>query len=282
MIGILGILAIILSACNNIPRTGSLDKNSDSKDSNNREEPNQEESQLNQDEEDRIHAKLPEDYELIRMNYTYNEIQAFYPQLTTEAGSGIQKEINNIIQKDVNDIIKIYADTVETSVEIGETESHEFVLTIDYEIKLHNSKYLSIYYTADYSSKTAAYPFQMVYTTNIDMLNGYRLVLGDMVLLDDNFVNSFKTWDFTVVEEDNKDLKEAVSESFADLNNEMLLKAMKNADLIGKANTMGVFSYLTKDKLGISISVPHALGDHVQFEQKYNKLKEFLTTDVED
>ena len=42
-----------------------------------------------------------------------------------------------------------------------------------------------------------------------------------------------------------------------------------------------IFSYLTKDSLGISISVGHATGDHAEFEIKYQDIANNLKVENE-
>lgn len=45
-------------------------------------------------------------------------------------------------------------------------------------------------------------------------------------------------------------------------------------DNIGTEKQSDVFSYLTADSLGISIGVSHALGDHAEFEIRYEEIKD--------
>jgi hypothetical protein len=216
-----------------------------------------------------------EDYGLTRMNYIYNEIQAFYPQISNGLDEEKRNAINKIIQQDLGEIINIYADTVESSVEIGESEMHEFALTVDYDIKLKNSDYLSIYYLAG-SSRAAAYPSETVYTTNIDIKKMKKIQLKDMITLDKDFAEYLKGWDVKISEENNKDLKKATEDYINNLDITTLYDGLLNADKIGIKNTLGVYSYLTEDTLGINLSVPHVLGDNIQFESKFDKLKDYL------
>ncbi|WP_044505067.1 hypothetical protein, partial [Megasphaera massiliensis] len=50
------------------------------------------------------------------------------------------------------------------------------------------------------------------------------------------------------------------------------------SDVISDANELGVFTYFTKDSLGISFNVLHALGDHAEFEIAYSEFKDHLLT----
>ena len=52
-------------------------------------------------------------------------------------------------------------------------------------------------------------------------------------------------------------------------------------DNIGTEKQSDVFSYFTSDSLGISVSVSHAIGDHAEFEIKYQDLKGNIKTENE-
>lgn len=52
-----------------------------------------------------------------------------------------------------------------------------------------------------------------------------------------------------------------------------LQKYFSKADLLfDNENSVYIFSCYTKDSLGISIGVPHAIGDHAEFEIKYKDI----------
>jgi len=234
------------------------------------------------EEENPVTEKQGEnDYEITKMNLTYNEIQAYYPQLSGNIDEKRQDAINDMIQKDIYDVIRSYSLELEPTTEIDESEAFEFILTIDYQIKRKDSNYLSVFYTANYSSETAAYPSEMVFTTNIDLVNLKRLRLIDIISIDENFALFLKGWEMITYEEDNEELEEAVEEYLSNLNNIDMFNGFINADKIGKENTMGVFSYLTEDSLGISMSLPHVLGNYVRFERKYSEFDEYLNINIQ-
>jgi hypothetical protein len=149
-------------------------------------------------------------------------------------------------------------------------------LKITYELKLNNPLYTSIYYLAAYSSSFSAYPTDLAYTTNLDKTKGSRIVLGDIIKLDKNFVSNFRTWNLVGEAEYPDFIKQGIKDYMSNINDEDLLSGMKAADKIGSGNHLDMYSYLTPDSLGISIGVPNYLGDHVDFEMDYNALKPFL------
>ena len=62
------------------------------------------------------------------------------------------------------------------------------------------------------------------------------------------------------------------------------LKYFNNADsldTIGTENQSDTFSYLTKDSLGISVSVSHAEGDHAEFEIRFSDIKDNIKSENE-
>jgi hypothetical protein len=48
---------------------------------------------------------------------------------------------------------------------------------------------------------------------------------------------------------------------------------------MGEENSSNSFSYFTNDSLGISIGVIHVLGDHAEFEIKYEDIKDNMKAD---
>jgi hypothetical protein len=175
-------------------------------------------------------------------------------------------------------MIKQYPGVIERVDEVKEGEAFEFDLTVDYEITFQSKEYLSIYYIADYTSKSGPYPSIAVFTTNIDIPNSKKMKLSNMISMDKDFALFLKSWNLTAYEEDNKDLKDALNEYFQNISNEDLYNGLLNADQIGTDNTMGIYSYLTKDSFGLNVSVPHVLGDFVRFEMEYKNLDGYLKT----
>lgn len=218
-------------------------------------------------------------YEISDVKYFKDGIEAYYPQIT--AGDIEEKMLlwNEIIKKDFNKIIQIYSFQPFPELEPTPTHKEDMVvlLFMDYITKVKDENFLSIYYTARYSSKYSAHPSELVYTTNIDLDRDKKVLLKDIVTINQDFINSFRQWKFKTYEEDNMELNEAIEVYFEGLSDEELLQGFMNADQISANNTWGVYSYITPDKLGISISVPHVIGDHVEFESEFEDIAEFLS-----
>jgi len=128
---------------------------------------------------------------------------------------------------------------------------------------------LSIQYYGLSTIKGAAYPTNQFYTTNIDIKNGKKLKLADIIKIDDNFVKSFRNGSYVALEPGNSELKAAVNQYINNISNQDLIKYFKQADSRKiEENPSTTYSYLTNDSIVISINVPHAIGDHVEYKIK--------------
>lgn len=200
---------------------------------------------------------------VIQRNRTY----VAYPSLVAETKSEKIDAWNNIILQDIGRILNIYSAYIFSSPkEVGNLYLPD-TLHITYDIKRNDNKYLSILYTANFYSPYAAYPTQMIYSTNIDKVSDKRIKLSDIILVDKSLVDDITSWDMVTQNNDNIDYHKAVIDYLNGLGKEVLYMGFKSADILGPDNYLDIYSYLTSDKLGVSISMPHYLGDHVEFER---------------
>ena len=74
---------------------------------------------------------------------------------------------------------------------------------------------------------------------------------------------------YVALEPNNNELKAAVGEYIKNISNQDLIKYFKQADSRKiEENPSSTYSYLTNDSIVISINVPHAIGDHVEYKIK--------------
>lgn len=201
-----------------------------------------------------------EGFLIAKENYTENEISINYPQISNLDDSNLQEKVNDIIKDEALKVLSYYP-----------TLENELNLEIDYEISRNDGDILSIKYSGLGFVKGAAHPNNLFYTTTIKMENGTRLQLPDLVAIDEIFVNTFKEKGHSPQPEYEVVLKE--------MSNEDLLKRFNSADSLDHIGTelqTDTFSYLTDDSLGISITVPSALGDHAEYEIKLSDIKDFI------
>lgn len=217
--------------------------------------------------------------EIVSENYNKDGIEAEYPRLISGGTQEERDRINNLIYADFNKILQIYSFNPFPELTPSPAVSVPTILNIRYVIKQNSDELISILYSAAFNSPYSAHPTDLVYTTNIDKKNQTRLKLPDIIKINEAFVRDFRTWDFIVPEGSNEELNKAIRDYFTGMTDEDYLMGFQNADIIGSGNLWGIYSYLTPDRLGISISVPNYIGDHIEFEREYGKLKDYLKLD---
>jgi hypothetical protein len=204
-------------------------------------------------------ASNSESYELITESYIDREMKINYPQIINLSDGDKQKRINNIIKNKAYGYLE--NDT--------EEENNEYSLDIDYHVTWKSSNLLSIQYSGYSYYKGAAHPVDQFYTTNIDLNKETTLRLIDLVAIDENFVKEFK----------NGKLQSSI------VDKEYILEEYSNQEWIdilsGADDTSEISSYLTKDSLGISLEISHAVGDHVEFEINYQDISSNIKAENE-
>ena len=208
---------------------------------------------------------LHKSYEIIKNTYTDENVKISYPQITHLSNASLEKKINEILKGDAFKVLNDYGGI-----------SDDLTLDLNYAIKLKSDNLLSICYSGLGNVKGTAHPNHIFYTTNINIPNGSRIKLKDIISIDDNFIKKLKKAKYIAWEAHaDKELESAIYEQLNSLDDDMLKNMLMNADSLDG----DVFSYLTKDSLGISLGVPHALGDHAEFEMKYSDIKNNIKTE---
>lgn len=206
-------------------------------------------------------------YNIKKKTFQGNGTYVTYPIIIFEANEEKQDIWNKIIFEDIGKVLKIYSAYAYAPHTDGADILQMDTLHITYDIKRFDNRYLSIFYTADFHSPYAAYPTQLIYTTNIDLQYDRRLRLSDFIKNNEHLVSNIVSWEIVTKDNDSKEYRRAVNDYIEGLGKDILLMGLEAADIIGPDNYLGIFSYLTPDNLGVSISVPNYLGDHVEFEE---------------
>lgn len=206
-------------------------------------------------------------YKVADGKYVDKEITIKYPQITNLGDDSRQKRINEILKAEALSVLGFYE------------SSNDVALDITYKISWQSQRVLSVQYSGVGNAKGAAHPLNLLYTVNINMDNGSKLTLKEFVKIDNNFVNSFRN--FKVKDpETNQASASAFDYILNTYTPEDLIRYFEGADSSYK-NSAFTFSYLTKDAIGISIEVPHAVGDHMEIELKYQDIKKSIKTENE-
>jgi len=198
-------------------------------------------------------------YNLTESNFTNNEgIEISYPQITGLVDLDKQDKINEMIKSDAMYYVEDYDNVAEES-----------SLEIDYNILWKGPKLLSMQFWGYSYIKGAAYPVDNFYTTNIDIENGEKIKLSDVVLINKDFIKKFDESKYvTPILSEDENTASIIKELVGDYD---LEEYFNNADSFNEYNT---FSYFTEDSIGISVSVPHVAGDHAEFEIKYKDISD--------
>jgi hypothetical protein len=211
------------------------------------------------------------EYRIEERIYKGKGIYVSYPIFVSIEGKERQDILNNIIQEDINKILSLYSGYAFTQPTKEEDLYKSDILFINYEIMRKDEHYLSILYKADFFSPYAAHPTQLIYTTNIDLKNNRRIQLSDIIEVNRYLVENFTLWRLVTKDSDKGKYLQAINDYIAGLGKEILWMGFKKVDIIGPDNYLEIFSYLRPDTIGISISVPNYLGDHVEFERAISK-----------
>lgn len=206
-------------------------------------------------------------YKISKENYKNNNIMISFPKVIGLANYNNEQKINHIIKNDALKILDYY-----------KTADNNLNLDINYDIKLKENDLLSIQYSGVGYVKGAAHPNNLFYTTNVDIKNQSRLRLKDKIIIDQNFIDKLRKGEYkTAGSEKNSELKAAVFNVLNSYSNQELMKILNESDILyssSNENQSGAFSYFTNDSIGISLSMPHAIGDHAEFEIKNKDIKD--------
>ncbi|WP_127529794.1 polysaccharide deacetylase family protein [Paenibacillus kobensis] len=209
------------------------------------------------------------DYNITEADYTSGNMSIKYPQITGLDDAGRQNKINELIRNESLKVLHYYTDPGNQGI------PDNLDLDITYQIALKDANRLSIQYAGLGDVAGAAHPNNLFYTTNIDLANGTKLRLNDVVVIDEHFIDKLWNGQFTVPEHTAAS-KSDIVDALKMWSKSELLQQFNHSDSldeIGTASQSDIFSYFTKDSVGISIPVSHALGDHAEFEIKYSDLE---------
>ncbi|MEH7225294.1 hypothetical protein V7112_15905 [Bacillus sp. JJ1566] len=205
--------------------------------------------------------KNTEPFELDTATYENGKLTIHYPQLIKMQNTELEQQINHLIKDEVILFLNQYQD--------GDAP-----LKMDYEVILPDSDTFSIQYTGNYNG--GMYPTRLLFTTNIDWKTGEKIRLSDLFVLDEHFIETLKVAKYIDWEnppELNKEKQAAIIEYLNTINNQDLIGAFQKADHSNpEVNPYGIFSYYLNNTVVFSIQVPHALGDHAEFELNMDDL----------
>ena len=188
-------------------------------------------------------------YEVTRETYTDRAITIHYPQISNMNDREKQNRLNEIIKSEALSILRDY----------DKESLAKLTVKLDFVIGRQDAQLLSAQFTGSRFLKGTPYPTALFQSVNLDMKAGSKLRLRDIVQVDEKFV------DFVL--KGRRIAVEGVTNERLKLDKSKLLKVFNQADSsVSGENPERAFSYFTNDGMGISFSVIHALGDHVEYE----------------
>lgn len=200
-------------------------------------------------------------FEFNTATYENGELAIHYPQLANMKDKDLEQRINQLIKEDATLFLTQYQDS-------------EASLEMTFEVNLSEADTFSILYTGDYNG--GMYPTNLVFTTNIDWKKGKKVKLSELFVIDEHFIEALKKSKYLDREnppEPNLEKEAAVIDYLNSFNTQDFIDALKKADHPNpEENPYGIFSYNLNDAVIISIQVPHALGDHAEFELNLDTL----------
>ena len=200
-------------------------------------------------------APAVQGYSITDDAYTEGDSIIRYPQIAGLTDTAMEDQINTLIKDDAT-AIKEEGGTIDVS----------------YSATWAGPNLLSIRYEGLRTMPDAAYPNNLFYTTNVDIANGTKVRLDDVITVDGSFIEKIGTGEYVTQDSGLKEVEDLIRETIAGYN---LAGALANADNgYGQENPDYCFTYFTENALGISIAVPHAIGDHAEFEIGYPSLQE--------
>lgn len=201
-------------------------------------------------------------YRVNKSIFKDKNVKIYYPQVSGLGDDIREKAINELIKEGALAYVKNGVDERLTA-EIG------------CEISLANKDFISVKYSGVEYYSGAVHPNNIFYTTNIDVKNGKLLKLDDIVVINQKLVDAFKNGKYipysaTDDPKADKEREAAISEYVNKLDDKGLLESLKKSDYKDEMGNLPLTSsYLTNDAVGISINIPHVMGDHVEYEIKY-------------
>ncbi len=214
-------------------------------------------------------------YDILEVSYLKDDaIKIYYPQVAHMENKEVQDKINELIR-----LAAIrYTDGFDTT-----RKNH--VLENDYIITWKGKRLISIQFIGYIHVDTAAYPSSFSYTVNIDLNTGNKVRLSDLLSIGNGLIElilnkgSSKYLYFTQGRELQEDLSFLEPDIINTIKDYILSGDYLTQNTAVDTNDGGIYSYFTEDSLGISFDTVHAIGDHIQFELKYDELADYINYD---
>lgn len=212
-----------------------------------------------------------------------NRIYFHYPQLSeTETYADlVNAQVRTFVNTEVAQYQEDLSDYLEEWAEDSRSADPDlalFAMDVDYTVTRYDANYFSVTFDGWFYRQYAAHPINYFQSLTIDLEKGEPVVLTDLYDLNTDFVQLVRQ---KYQEQVRTGLAERVGSSIEDLKVEDA--ALSDFDdetyvtFLGHADQedSGYHSFLTDTSLGLSVTLPHAIGDHFEVLIPYEELEVF-------
>jgi hypothetical protein len=202
-------------------------------------------------------------YQLQDKAYKKAPFDISYPQVTGLGDTKLQADLNELLSEAaLRDIPALKNDAALREYELQGIATY------------NRPDLLSVYYIGYKNLRDTAYSTQFLYTQIVDVRSRQKVQLKDLIKINKSFVQLMLNGDYSAMAYDmTSDQATSIKLYLNESGEDYWLTELKNAD----SPTSNTVAYLTKDALVISVSVPHALGDHIEITLPYKDLEKYKT-----
>ncbi|WP_152663453.1 hypothetical protein [Paenibacillus wulumuqiensis] len=186
-----------------------------------------------------------------RHTYHQGDITIHYPQIQQMADTNKEQQLNTLLKEQALSILQYTSDDIRT-----------VHMDVDYTFSSRaKTGFLSIQYQGILTRNQDAYPNNLFYTANVDMNKAATMGPSDILHADDSLTDWLLAQNIKALQAEQPALKEIVDR-------EELTHMLTDSDSANarEQQEAALSLYIHEDKLGLSIPVIHALGDHAEYE----------------
>ncbi|WP_018885555.1 hypothetical protein [Paenibacillus massiliensis] len=194
--------------------------------------------------------------------YTHGNVKSLYPVLVHLEDSEKQNRINKMLKNDVLRALESYIE-----------DNPDMEIQLDFTPRRIGKELLSIQYLGTSYTTTGAYPVNISFTTNVDLITEKRIGITDLLIINDTFLELLRKAKYVTYDPD-LEVESEAKDYFNSYTNHELISYLEHSDEFSEQNELGIYTYITNDSLGISFEVPHAIGDHAEFEISLSELQD--------
>jgi len=196
-----------------------------------------------------------------------NYIDIVYPQVGGISNGFLTERINLLLHDTAFYILNGYGNNV--------TGLENFVT---FEVAWAGEMFLSVKFDIYFFGKGAAYYNELLFTANIDMRTGEPLRLTDFFVIDDRFVEVFRSC--AIIDSVEYHIFQEAYEYVLCYSDDELARVLGEADnSLEQSSFRDNSSYFTNNTLGISFGTLHALGTYAEVVINYHDLLDCIATE---